>query len=212
MIGDPERLRGLLKQMDAKLAEISETDARYQMRLDALKDLHAYEEGRFTLFPQERQETAIPAAEQMSLTDLFDMNISEEAQTAAKTQKEQEEKEPVQGGNAVPGDAAEKQKAGDAAQEQKDGAAAEKPVPVQDENGSKESPAEQAGTIGIAEVEEASAFDNIQRSIRFLFFVILASKEIPAFSGETEAAAAFRGSFSGIQRIETAASGRAHWF
>ena len=157
MIGDPERLRGLLKQMDAKLAEISETDARYQMRLDSLKDLHAYEEGRFTLFPQERQETAIPAAEQMSLTDLFDMNISEEAQTAAKTQKEQEEKEPVQGGNAVPGDAAEKQKAGDAAQEQKDGAAAEKPVPVQDENGSKESPEEQAGTIGIAEVEEASA-------------------------------------------------------
>ena len=50
------------------------------MRLDALTDLHSYAEGTFTLFPQPRQEIVIPPSTQLSLADLFEMNVPEEAQ------------------------------------------------------------------------------------------------------------------------------------
>ena len=82
MIEDPEKLLSLLKDMDAKMAEIPETDARYQLRLDALMDLHAYADGTFTLFPQKKQELSVPDAGQMSLTDLFELNVPEEAMTS----------------------------------------------------------------------------------------------------------------------------------
>ena len=79
MIEDPEKLSGLLAGMDTALAGVPETDPRYQMRVDALADLHSYAEGTYTLFPQRRQELAIPDARQMSLTDLFEMNVPEGA-------------------------------------------------------------------------------------------------------------------------------------
>ena len=64
------------------MAEIPETDARYQLRLDALMDLHAYADGTYTLFPQKKQELSVPDARQMSLTDLFELNVPEEAMTS----------------------------------------------------------------------------------------------------------------------------------
>ena len=83
MIEDPDRLNRLLSQMDAKLVELPETEPRYQMRLEALTNLHAYAEGNYTIFPRPRQEIVIPPATQMSLADLFEMNVSEESQEAA---------------------------------------------------------------------------------------------------------------------------------
>ena len=97
MIEDPDRLHSILSQMDARLAELPETDPRYQMRLDALTDLHAYAEGTFTLFPQPGQEIVVPSATQMSLADLFEMNVSEEAQETAvaeAAEKAREERKP----------------------------------------------------------------------------------------------------------------------
>ena len=80
MIEDPEKLHDLLEKMDARFASVPETDPRYQMRLDALTDLHSYAEGTFTLFPQPRQEIVTPPSTQLSLADLFEMNVPEEAQ------------------------------------------------------------------------------------------------------------------------------------
>ena len=79
MIEDPERLSGMLAEMDTALAGTPETEPRYQLMVDALADLHAYVEGTYTLFPQPRQDITIPDARQMSLTDLFEMNVPEDA-------------------------------------------------------------------------------------------------------------------------------------
>ena len=79
MIEDSERLSGMLAEMDAALAGIPEAEPRYQLMVDALADLHAYAEGTYTLFPQPRQDIAVPDARQMSLTDLFEMNVPEDA-------------------------------------------------------------------------------------------------------------------------------------
>ncbi|MDO5477307.1 MAG: hypothetical protein Q4F43_09390, partial [Eubacteriales bacterium] len=79
MIEDSERLSGMLAEMDAALAGIPEAEPRYQLMVDALADLHAYAEGTYTLFPQPRQDNAVPDARQMSLTDLFEMNVPEDA-------------------------------------------------------------------------------------------------------------------------------------
>ena len=79
MIADPDQLAGLLAGMDTALAGIPEAEPRYQLMVDALADLHAYAEGTYTLFPQPRQDIAVPDARQMSLTDLFEMNVPEDA-------------------------------------------------------------------------------------------------------------------------------------
>lgn len=79
MIEDSDQLSGLLTEMDSALAGIPETEPRYQLMVDALADLHAYAEGTYTLFPRPRQDIAVPDARQMSLTDLFEMNVPVDA-------------------------------------------------------------------------------------------------------------------------------------
>ena len=83
MLADPDRMAWLLGRMDAALAQLPEAAPDYQMRVTILSNLHGYAEGTYTLFPRREREVAVVDAGQMTLADLFEMNVPESAADAA---------------------------------------------------------------------------------------------------------------------------------